>query len=64
MAWLDGLVWVGGGVGSVGGLGWWMGGCGGCSPSPLWVNLSFELGLTGLGLDLGEFRTRGTRFWD
>ena len=29
------------------------------SPSPLWVNLGFELGWTGLGLGI-----RGTRVWD
>ena len=34
------------------------------SPSPLWVNLGFELDWTGLGLGLGELGTRGTRVWD
>ena len=34
------------------------------SPSPLWVNLGFELGWTGLGLGLGGLGTRGTRVWD
>ena len=28
------------------------------SPSPLWVNLGFEVGWTGLGLGLGELGTR------
>ena len=32
------------------------------SPSPLWVNLSFELGWTGLGLGLGGLGTRGRGF--
>ena len=34
------------------------------SPSPLWVNLGFELGWTGLGLGLVGLGTRGTRVWD
>ena len=34
------------------------------SPSPLWANLGFELGWTGLGLGLGGFGTKGTRVWD
>ena len=34
------------------------------SPSPLWVNLSFKLGWSGLGLGLGGLGTRGTRVWD
>ena len=34
------------------------------SPSPLWVNLDFELGWTGLKLNLGGLGTRGTRVWD
>ena len=29
------------------------------SPSPLWTNLGFELGLTGLGLGLGGLSTKG-----
>ena len=49
--------------------GWWVGGGGGLqdfivSPSPLWVNLGFELGWTGLGLGLGGLGTMGTRVWD
>ena len=47
--------------------GWWV--VGGLqdfsvSPSPLWVNLGFELDWTGLGLGLGGLGTRGTRVWD
>ena len=34
------------------------------SPSPLWVNLGFELGWTGLGFGLEGLGTRGTRVWD
>ena len=54
--------------------GWWVVGGGGggggglqdfiVSPSPLWVNLGFELSWTGLGLGLGGLGTRGTRVWD
>ena len=33
-------------------------------PSPLWVNLGFELSWTGLGLGLGGFGTRGFRVGD
>ena len=29
------------------------------SPSPLWANLGFELGWTGLGLGLGGLGTQG-----
>jgi len=29
------------------------------SPSPLWVNLGFELGWIGLGLGLGGFGIKG-----
>ena len=29
------------------------------SPSPLWVNLGFKLGWTGLGLGLGGLGTKG-----
>ena len=29
------------------------------SPSPLWTNFGFVLGLTGLGLGLGGLRTKG-----
>ena len=47
-------------------MGWVGGGGGGLqdfivSPSPLWVNLGFELDWTGLGLGLGGL---GTRVWD
>ena len=34
------------------------------APVTLWVNLGFELDLTGLGLGLGELGTRGTRVWN
>ena len=42
----------------------WVGGGGGLqdfsvSPSPLWVNLGFKLGWTGLGLGLGGLGTQG-----
>ena len=30
------------------------------NPSPLGLNLGFELGLTGLGLGLGSFGTKGS----
>jgi hypothetical protein len=52
-------------------VGWWVGG--GwvmaysilvSAPVTLWVNLGFELDLTGLGLGLGELGTRGTRVWN
>ena len=48
--------------------GCWSGGGGGCggglqdfsvSPSPLWVDLGFKLGWTGLGLGLGGLGTKG-----
>ena len=34
------------------------------SPSPLWVNLGFELGWTRLGLGLGGLGTKGFGVWD
>ena len=44
--------------------GWVVGGGGGLqdfsvSPSPLWVNLGFKLGWTGLGLGQGGSGTKG-----
>ena len=43
--------------------GWWVGGGGlqdfSVSPSPLWVNLGFKLGWTGLGLGLEGLGTKG-----
>ena len=45
---------IGGGGGWVGGLQDFI-----VSPSPLWVNLGFKLGWTGLGLDLKGLGTNG-----
>ena len=42
-----------------GGWGLWVGGLQDFSVSPLWVNLGFKLGWTGLGLGLGGLGTQG-----
>ena len=53
------LMWVVGGGGGGGGLQDFS-----VSPSPLWINLGFELGWIGLGLGLEGLGTNGFGFGD